>query len=316
MSTVKSTDLLAITRPSGGDAGTYKVAVSDLPHAVPATETAAGIVELATAVETQAGTDGTRAGHPAGLKAVTDAERATSDAQYVDVAGDTMTGNLTVPSLNSGPLAGFRNQIINGDFRINQRNGTRTPGVGVYGFDRWKGHAGGLEQIVEALPAGQWTLSWSGGGNGTFDGTTAASPITATVAGGNTSVVVPSNATNVQLEHGPVATPFEHRPIGTELALCQRYYYVYATSGLGDAPTASSQYSGGYTTAPNTSLAMAIAHPVTMRINPTALSVHAIPTAPTRITSNGIIWAASWTSNPGPLIEVVCVLSAGFDAEF
>ena len=29
---------------------------------------------------------------------------------------------------------------------------------------------------------------------------------------------------NVQLEAGPVATPFEQRPIGTELALCQRYY--------------------------------------------------------------------------------------------
>ena len=27
-----------------------------------------------------------------------------------------------------------------------------------------------------------------------------------------------------QLEPGPVATPFEHRPISTELALCQRYY--------------------------------------------------------------------------------------------
>ena len=29
---------------------------------------------------------------------------------------------------------------------------------------------------------------------------------------------------DVQLEIGPVATPFERRPIGTELALCQRYY--------------------------------------------------------------------------------------------
>ena len=29
----------------------------------------------------------------------------------------------------------------------------------------------------------------------------------------------------VQLEPGSVATPFEQRPIGTELSLCQRYYY-------------------------------------------------------------------------------------------
>ena len=29
--------------------------------------------------------------------------------------------------------------------------------------------------------------------------------------------------TAIQLEPGPVATPFEHRPIGAELALCQRY---------------------------------------------------------------------------------------------
>ena len=32
--------------------------------------------------------------------------------------------------------------------------------------------------------------------------------------------------TGVQLEVGPVATPFEQRPIGMELALCQRYCFV------------------------------------------------------------------------------------------
>ena len=37
--------------------------------------------------------------------------------------------------------------------------------------------------------------------------------------------------TGVQLEVGEVATPFEHRPYGTELALCQRYYQVAYTGG-------------------------------------------------------------------------------------
>ena len=35
----------------------------------------------------------------------------------------------------------------------------------------------------------------------------------------------------VQLEAGSVATPFEMRPIGTELALCQRYYQGNAADG-------------------------------------------------------------------------------------
>jgi hypothetical protein len=36
----------------------------------------------------------------------------------------------------------------------------------------------------------------------------------------------------VQLEAGSTATPFEHRPYGIELALCQRYYWKGA-AGLG-----------------------------------------------------------------------------------
>ena len=38
--------------------------------------------------------------------------------------------------------------------------------------------------------------------------------------------------TGVQLEKGTVATPFERRPYGTELALCQRYYQILISAAL------------------------------------------------------------------------------------
>jgi hypothetical protein len=68
--------------------------------------------------------------------------------------------------------------------------------------------------------------------------------------------------TGVQLEVGSVATPFEHRSFGEELALCQRYYWkhfggtTYARYCIGENQT-SSQTGGG------------IAFPVEMRAKPT-----------------------------------------------
>jgi hypothetical protein len=46
-----------------------------------------------------------------------------------------------------------------------------------------------------------------------------------------TEIGVSLSLTNVQLELGSSATPFEQRPIGTELALCQRYYWRWVTNG-------------------------------------------------------------------------------------
>jgi hypothetical protein len=85
---------------------------------------------------------------------------------------------------------------------------------------------------------------------------------------GAVSVVGTSGATfyitGVQLEAGSVATAFERRPYGTELALCQRYYYKIIATGT-DSPFSM----GSVTT--TTVADIVVPFPVSMRTAPTAL---------------------------------------------
>ena len=214
---------------------------------------------------------------------------------------------VQVANLNGGPLAGFRNRIINGNFAVLQRGNPFT--TAGYGVDRWittwagggsiqfgsttNSPAPGFQEsgfinyvsgtITDAIftqriesanckdlaSGGQITISFwaftnkTGGWTPSYDlkFPTAADNYTTTTAivngvalsaiAANTwtklTVTVtlsgtPSNGleltihtgamasgenrliTGVQLEPGAVATPFEQRPIGTELALCQRYF--------------------------------------------------------------------------------------------
>lgn len=165
-------------------------------------------------------------------------------------------GNALVPT-----SYGFRNQIINGNFMINQRGYTSGSNLasGSYGFDRWKSNytnttltftsapqgqlvtisaSGVIRQIVERanIVAGSYVLSWSGTATGRVYNSGASAPSYAVspvsvYLDGTADVIVeftPASGTatlgNVQLELGSRATPFENRPIGLELALCQRYY--------------------------------------------------------------------------------------------
>jgi len=53
--------------------------------------------------------------------------------------------------------------------------------------------------------------------------------------------------TGWQLEEGSVATPFEHRPYGLELSLCQRYYQRVVSSVRSYAPAGSELFNSSTT---------------------------------------------------------------------
>jgi hypothetical protein len=76
----------------------------DAAIALTASETRAGVVELATAAETTTGTDDTRAVHPKGLKVELD--------KKLSLAGGTMTGALVCVNSTSYTTAQARNIIL------------------------------------------------------------------------------------------------------------------------------------------------------------------------------------------------------------
>lgn len=164
-----------------------------------------------------------------------------------------------------------RNKIINGAFAINQRAYVSSAATadGQYTLDRWKVTGTGgiafsavnnkttvtipagqkLQQVIEGLnlATGTYVLSWEGTAQGRIYGGSygASGTVTASITGG-TNTTIEFNAgtvANVQLELGTIATPFEHRPYGAELALCKRYYEIgrYSQAGYSSYGTKSSR---------------------------------------------------------------------------
>jgi len=112
-------------------------------------------------------------------------------------------------------------------------------------------------------------ILWGLGVGSTFSGTAGAwAGSNFNSATGATSVVGTNGATfyitGVQLEKGTTATSFDYRPYGTELALCQRYYYRQYSSATG------SRFGMGQVLTSTSALVNSL-FPVTMRTAPTAL---------------------------------------------
>ena len=86
-------------------------------------------------------------------------------------------------------------------------------------------------------------------------------------ATGSTSVVGTNGATfyitGVQLEKGSTATSFDYRPYGTELALCQRYYYRFNYNTNDVIATVQTYNTVGQ------AFGQLFNHPVPMRATPT-----------------------------------------------
>lgn len=202
-----------------------------------------------------------------------------------------VTGQIAAALVESGPLAGFRNLIINGNPTINQRayvSGAATAIANQYTLDRWRvvtsgqsaswtdvagirsvtAPAGGMEQVVEgaSILPGVYTLAWTGTASALVNGAAVANGGQVSLPGNTNATIRFSGGTFslAQLEPGPLKTPFEMRPAGLELALCQRYFTrVSAVLNF-----------SGYATGAGAGLYQYIYFPVAMRAAP-AVSLNA-----------------------------------------
>lgn len=216
---------------------------------------------------------------------------------------DTLTNKTILAATNnvearSGPNTtpfAFRNLLINGDFRVNQRTyvSAAVLSAGSYGHDRWKAGASGgdytftqlasstqitissgksLIQVVEdkSVFGGSYVLSWTGtamaryGVNtATPSGSYATSPILITGQSAGTAMSIEFNTgtvSNIQLERGAIATPFENRPYGVDRLLCERYYNIFTANFPGQIIGTSTGM-------------FPVTFPVSMRAAPTFVSV-------------------------------------------
>jgi hypothetical protein len=195
-----------------------------------------------------------------------------------------MAGELVVSTINGAGFDGA-NVIINPEFTLNQRGAASRTATTGYNFDRWYYDGTRLLQGVEGnnLRAGTYVLSWSGSSTAEFSLNTAAASgqgsesYTAVTNGGTITIASVgsnnlwvrfssdlTNLTRVKLSPGTESSGFVARPYGTELALCQRYYYRMQAAG------ANSFFGSGFNESTTVQQTLTV-FPVSMRATPSSL---------------------------------------------
>jgi hypothetical protein len=216
---------------------------------------------------------------------------ATSSAATVLAAGDYYCISQGIEGFNIADLAwGTANaKTVTLSFQVYSSQ------TGTFGGSLWTGNSGAYLPFSYSIPTantwtnisvtiagptiGSWytnnsngvTLNFSLGAGTTYSGGTAGtwSSTLYVQPSGCVNIVTFSGATfyitGIQLEAGSTATSFDYRSIGTELALCQRYYYrIKATAG-------NKIFSSGAQSYATTGTICVVQFPVTMRTEPSAL---------------------------------------------
>jgi hypothetical protein len=208
----------------------------------------------------------------------------TSDLNFGSASAATITLSFWVRSSLTGAFGGT---LYNGagdrfypfSYTINSANTWEQKFIVVAGntSGTWVGATNGTGLVI------QFSLGAGSSVSGTAGAWTASAILQPT---GSTSIVGTNGATfyltGVQLEAGSVAAPFERRPYGLELALCQRYYNKldFAVDGY------ASFYVEGATNAASTFMTAKYQFPVTMRATPTFVSAATFTTTNCSSVSN------------------------------
>jgi hypothetical protein len=188
----------------------------------------------------------------------------TADLMYGTANAKTITVSFWVKSSLTGTfgasLANSNNTLLyNFNYTINAAN------TWEYKTSTIVGPTSGTWQTTTSTGI---YLRFNLGLGATYGSTTTGSWVSGTDIVGNpsaTSVVGTNGATlyitGVQLEKGSTATSFDYRPYGTELVLCQRYFY--STSTGFNNPIGVGVFTN------SNELTALVTHPVPMRTSPT-----------------------------------------------